>query len=105
MKRVNDEFQNSPGWTVICEYRDAFNKHWLASYPFYPWSYRIEKKDKIIKEPCHFDYNGECLICDCWYDECAWVRYRTKDYTQESEEELNEIFGDDQPNLTNVDKV
>jgi hypothetical protein len=105
MKRVDAKIHSASGWTVICEYRDAFNKRWLASYPFYPWSYRTEKKDDVIKEPCHFDYNGECLICDCLYDNCAWVRYRIKDYTHESEEELNDMFGGDQTDSVDTDKI
>lgn len=100
MKRVNNKFQNARGWTVICEYKDVFNKHWLASYPFYPWSYRTQVVTDIV-EPCKFDYNAECLVCDCWYSDCAWVRYQNKDYTYESREELDEMFGGDQRSLIN----
>lgn len=44
------------------------------------------------KLPCDFDHNGECWICDCWADECAFSRWKNKDYRYESEEELNEMF-------------
>jgi len=105
MKRVSKAFYNSPGWTVICEYRDAFNKHWLAAFPFYIWSYRVEKKNDEVKEPCNFDYNGECLICNCWYSDCAWVRYKNKDYRYESEEELNKMFSNSKTGLNDIDKI
>jgi hypothetical protein len=44
--------------------------------------------------PCDLDHNGECLICDCWISDCAWIRYLKKDYKYESEEELKELFKD-----------
>lgn len=47
------------------------------------------------KAPCKFDHNGECLICDCWIENCAYVRYITDDYTWETKEELKQIFADD----------
>ena len=42
--------------------------------------------------PCNFDYNGECLICDCWPADCAYQRLLAKDYKWESKEELDEMF-------------
>jgi hypothetical protein len=50
-----------------------------------------------IKTPCNFDHNGECLICDCWSDACAYDRMLNKDYKYESKEELEEMF----KNITN----
>ena len=42
--------------------------------------------------PCKLDHNGECLICDCWLENCAFERWKNKDYTYETEEELNKMF-------------
>lgn len=50
------------------------------------------KMKKSDTKPCQFDHNGECLICDCWPSECAWERYKNKDYTYETEDELNKMF-------------
>ena len=47
-----------------------------------------------IKPPCKFDYNGECLVCDCWPGQCAWFRLQKEDYTYETREELLEMFKD-----------
>jgi len=47
-----------------------------------------------MKKPCNFDHNGECTICDCWSDTCAYERMLNKDYTYESKEELEEMFKD-----------
>jgi len=47
------------------------------------------------KTPCKLDHNGECLICDCWVENCAWDRYLKNDYTWETEEELKQMFDDD----------
>jgi hypothetical protein len=44
--------------------------------------------------PCHFDHNGECLICDCWPPSCAYLRMLNKDYRWESKEELEKMFKD-----------
>ena len=46
--------------------------------------------DKILF--CDFDHNGECLICDCWSDSCAYLRYMDQDYKWETKEELQEMF-------------
>jgi len=27
----------------------------------------------IFQKPCKFDHNGECLICDCWSDDCRFA--------------------------------
>ena len=45
-----------------------------------------------MKTPCYFDHNGECLICDCWIDNCAYQRYLKKDYKYENKEELDRMF-------------
>ena len=42
--------------------------------------------------PCEFDHNGECLICDCWIDSCAWDRFINKDYKYENKEQLSKLF-------------
>jgi hypothetical protein len=47
-------------------------------------------KPKI--QPCEFDHNGECLICDCWIEDCAYNRYLNKDYKYETEEQLKQMF-------------
>ena len=47
-----------------------------------------------VSLPCNFDHNGECLICDCWPDACAYVRYLNKDYKYETKEELEAMFGE-----------
>lgn len=91
MKRIKGTFQDSPGWTVWCEYKDRFGMHWLGPYPFYPWSYRIEKRQEE-KAPCIFNHNGKCEICNCSQVTCSWERYKNRDYTWESEKELNEMF-------------
>jgi len=44
-------------------------------------------------KPCKFDHNGECLICDCWPDSCAYERYLKGDYTYETPEEMQQMFG------------
>ena len=54
----------------------------------------IHNLDKIIKKPCDFDHNGECLICDCWPSDCAYKRYLNGDYKWESKEELENMFKD-----------
>lgn len=46
------------------------------------------------KYPCNFDHNDECLICDCTYKYCAFYRWVNKDYTYESKEELDKMFGE-----------
>jgi hypothetical protein len=45
-----------------------------------------------MNQPCNFDHNGECLICDCWIGQCAWERLLKADYTYESYRELLEMF-------------
>ena len=47
--------------------------------------------------PCKPDHNGECLICDCWLSDCAWVRLWNKDFQYETLEQLILMF---QNNLT-----
>ena len=44
------------------------------------------------KVPCNFDHNGECLICDCWISNCAYIRMLDGDYKYESKEELEDMF-------------
>lgn len=51
------------------------------------------KDSDIVDVPCNFDHNGECLICDCTLDYCAYQRYLIKDYKYETKEELNNMFG------------
>ena len=48
-----------------------------------------------MKAPCKPDHNGECLVCDCWLDQCAYDRYLNQDYKYETKEELERMFGDD----------
>jgi len=48
-----------------------------------------------MKPPCNPDHNGECLVCDCWLDNCAYDRYLNQDYTYETKQELEDMFADD----------
>lgn len=89
MQRIGTTFIHTQGWNLLGEYVDKFGNNWIASYPFYPWSFR-QKTEK--SRPCKFDHNGECLICDCWASECAWVRYLNEDYRFETKEELEHMF-------------
>ena len=43
-------------------------------------------------KPCKPDHNGECLICDCWFSDCAWDRLQNKDFRYETEQELLALF-------------
>jgi len=52
----------------------------------------LENKKRFKIFPCDPDHNGECLVCDCWIINCAYDRWVQKDYTYETEEELNEMF-------------
>jgi hypothetical protein len=54
----------------------------------------IMVKKGLKPKPCKFDHNGECLICDCWSSDCAYVRMINKDYKYETKEELQEMFKD-----------
>jgi hypothetical protein len=47
---------------------------------------------KKLSAPCRFDHNGECIICDCWPEYCAYSRMLAGDYSFESKEELEEMF-------------
>lgn len=47
---------------------------------------------KHSKFPCNPDHNGECLVCDCTLDLCAYDRYKNQDYTYETKEQLEEMF-------------
>jgi len=75
-------------------------KNWLEKNEPIEYSEWLEKfseihnLDKIIKKPCDFDHNGECLICDCWPLDCAYKRYLNGDYKWESKEELEKMFKD-----------
>jgi len=41
---------------------------------------------------CTLDNNGECTICNCSFQNCAYDRMINKDYRWESKEELEEMF-------------
>jgi hypothetical protein len=65
---------------------------WLHRFESCP-DYKINNMDDDkIKFPCYFDHNGECLICDCWHEHCAYQRYLDQDYRWENKEELEEMF-------------
>lgn len=54
------------------------------------------KTYKDIKTfPCDIGGNGECNLCDCTLDLCAYDRWLNKDYTYETEEELDKMFKDE----------
>lgn len=42
--------------------------------------------------PCDFDHNGECLVCDGWPTECAWVMLMDRNFTSISEKKLVEML-------------
>lgn len=42
--------------------------------------------------PCDMDHNGECLVCDCDFLQCAYIRYLKGDYKWETKEELEKMF-------------
>ena len=44
-------------------------------------------------KPCNLDHNGDCLICNCSIDKCAWDRYVNNDFRYESKEELEKMLG------------
>lgn len=55
----------------------------------------IIRMTKIAQSlPCDFDHNGECLVCDCWISNCAYMRWKNRDYKYESEEELEKMFNE-----------
>lgn len=41
-----------------------------------------------MPKPCNPDHNGECLVCDCWPESCAWNRLWNADYRYENKKEL-----------------
>jgi len=45
-----------------------------------------------MKAPCNPDHNGECLVCDCWLDNCAYDRFVNEDYAYETKEQLEKMF-------------
>ncbi len=42
---------------------------------------------------CVFDHNGECLTCDCWASDCAFVRMENEDHIYETTEDFERLFG------------
>lgn len=58
----------------------------------------------MLKLPCNFDHNGECLICDCFPEHCAWKRFLNEDYRWENKDQLLLIFKNwiRQQNLSNI---
>jgi hypothetical protein len=52
----------------------------------------MKMNSKHTPQPCNFDHNLECLICDCWIDACGFKRLVHNDYKYENREELIEIF-------------
>ena len=38
-------------------------------------SHRVEVIGNIFEPPCNPDFNGECLVCDCWPIDCAFKQY------------------------------
>lgn len=94
MKRGKRLFLDGIEHIYVYTYIDMFGDKWAAIYPFFPWSHRMKLlKDTEIK-PCNFDHNGECLICNCWVDYCAWDRYLNKNYDYEQKQELEIMFKD-----------
>jgi len=47
-----------------------------------------------MSRPCQFDQNGECLICDCYYEDCAWDRLIDEDYKWEDKKQLEKMFAE-----------
>ena len=52
----------------------------------------MKMNSKHTPQPCNFDHNLECLICDCWIDSCGFKRLVHNDYKYESHDELIEMF-------------
>lgn len=48
----------------------------------------------MIDKPCKPDHNGECLVCDCWLNNCALDRLRTGNFEYETLDELLNMFND-----------
>ena len=44
--------------------------------------------------PCHFDHNGECLICDASPSECEFFRLASGKTPKEDVESMLELFKD-----------
>jgi len=44
--------------------------------------------------PCIMDHNAECLICDCWPTQCAWIRLLEGNFKYETLDELLTMFKD-----------
>jgi hypothetical protein len=42
---------------------------------------------------CEFDHNGECLTCDCWASDCAFVRMENEDHKYETDKDFERMFG------------
>ena len=57
--------------------------------------YTNKSEETDTKPPCNLDHNGECLICDCWISNCAYLRYLKGDYEFETKEELEQMFKKD----------
>jgi hypothetical protein len=34
----------------------------------------LEVVGNIFQLPCNPDHNGECLVCDCWLSDCAFIK-------------------------------
>ena len=52
----------------------------------------MKMNSKHTPQPCNFDHNLECLICDCWIDSCGFKRLIHEDYKYENRDELIELF-------------
>jgi len=39
----------------------------------------LEIIGNIFQLPCNLDHNGECLVCDCWLSDCAFIKKENKD--------------------------
>lgn len=94
-------FHIDDDWLELNYIRDNTDVVQISSFGNENWKEDCEKaingvlEPKEVKEdnpPCDFDHNGECLICDCSVQDCAWVRYNTQDYKWESKEELEKML-------------
>jgi hypothetical protein len=42
----------------------------------------FEVVGNIFQLPCNPDHNGECLVCDCWLSDCAFIKEKVEDDLQ-----------------------
>ena len=96
MRAVKTIFDFFRLWIHWGDWREAWQDAKTINDPEFQEEMKtLDKKlENLTNTPCDFDHNGECLICDCWPENCAYHRYINKDYKWETKEELKEMFKD-----------